>query len=160
MSIEALEAFFDKAKAFCVKVAQERDEERAKNTDLEALLKVTEEERDRERRDRLKVVEDYSQLEDRARRLERDNAVMHSRSEDILRIIKADGERIADSSDLKPDQILHPRPVADDQLEKDFEKIGKQLSESRLPHPALGDSYVSVRNDLKENAQAHVEQVK
>lgn len=137
-SIEALGQFFDKAKAFCIQVAQERDDERARNADLEQLLKSVEDERDRERRDRLKLVQEYSDLEDRARRLERDNAVMHSRNETIIDLIKGDGERIADSSHIIPQHLMSPRPAADDDLTKDFEEIGRQLREKPL-HPALAD---------------------
>lgn len=136
MSIDAVSAFFDKAKAFCVKVAQERDEALARNTDLESLLKSTEEERDRERRDRLKLLEEYQVLEDRARKLERDNAVLHSRGDQIVAIWKSDGDRIAESSDLRPEQLISPRPAKDDELEREFREIGERL---RSQHPALND---------------------
>lgn len=156
-NIDTRVEFFDKAKALCVQVAEQRDEAWARNTDLEALLKSVEDERDREHRDRLKLVDEFKELEDRARRLERDNAVLHSRGEQIISILESDGERIADSSHITPEQILKPRTAADDQLQKDFEEIGRRLQEARLPHPALGDRpemMQSVVDDIANSTEA------
>lgn len=159
-NIAALEEFFDKAKDFTVRAAQERDEERARNADLEALLRATEEERDRERRDRLALTKEYSDLEERARRLERDNAVLHSRGDQIVAIWKSDGERIIGNSDLRPEQILHPRTAADDQLEQDFAEIGQRLARNRGGYVEQLDksvSHTAERSGLAEAASNSTE---
>lgn len=118
---------FDQAKDYTLRLAEEVENERALNDALESRIRTVEEERDRERRDRLKLLEDYKQLEERARMLERDNAVMHSRTELIDQILKSDGEKLAANSHLTPDQIFSPRPVSG--FKPDFEKLQQQISE-------------------------------
>ena len=54
------------------------------------------------------------ELEEANRSLERANAVLHSRNDLIISIIKNDGELVAGTSDLAPEQIQHPRPMRDD----------------------------------------------
>lgn len=126
---------FDQARDYTLRLAEELANERALNDNMEQRIATIEAERDRERRDRLKLLEDYKELEERARRLERDNAVMHSRAEQIASIIKADGERLVSNSHLTPDQIFKPRPAAE--FKPDFEKLQQQISELKP-----GEGYV------------------
>lgn len=155
-SAEDIANIFDKAKMITIETADLLTAERARNADLEALLRATEEERDRERRDRLVLTKEYSALEERARKLERDNAVLHSQGEQIVAIWKSGGERIAESSDLRPEQIQHPRIAADDELENEFRKIGEELQKKRGYVEKLteqdGISHTADRSGLAEAA--------
>lgn len=134
-SADTVAQIFDQAKNYTLNLADELSDALARNESLEGLLKRAEEERDREQRDRLHLLKQYEELELRARKLERDNAVMHSRGDLIVDIWKGDGERIAESSDLRPEQILQPRSMPDDQLEREFAEIGKKLQAQRDRFP-------------------------
>ncbi len=150
---------FDQAKDYTLRLAEEVANERALNGTLEARIRVLEEERDRERRDRLKLIEEFDALESRARQLERDNAVLHSQGEQIVAIWKSGGERIAVSSHLTPEQILHPKPAVDDDLTKEFAAIGKKLSEQRGSYVEQ-ISHTAERSGLAEAAAESSEAVR
>lgn len=158
-SADTVAEIFDHAKHYTINLANELTIALDRNADLEQLLAIAEEERDRWRRDYHKVVQDFNASEERARKLERDNAVMHSRGDLIVDIWKGDGERIAESSDLRPEQITKPRPMGDDQLEQDFADIGRRLQAQRVSHPALNDPprppmMEKVIEDISSSSQA------
>lgn len=153
---------FDQARDYTLRLAEELANERALNDNLEQRIATIEAERDRERRDRLKLLEEFKEMENRARMLERDNAVMHSRAEQIASIIKADGERIASNSHLTPEQIFKPRPAAE--FQPDFNKLQEAISELR-PEDHTGGyikqidrvSHTAERSGLAEAAASSTE---
>lgn len=99
------------------------------------------------------------ELEEANRSLERANAVQHSRNDLIISIIKNDGELVAGTSDLAPEQIQRPRPMRDDKRDPEhmaelYKKLEAILPKEEPPHPALKDApYGQVMEDIAASVE-------
>lgn len=106
----------------------------------------------------------YEDLENRNRQLERSNAVLHSRYDDIRVLMNMNEEEMAVSSKgLTPDMIFAPRRAEDDAVSVGERNLTSKAAEKAIERLMGGNDYVSEtarRSGLADAASEHAEALK
>jgi small-conductance mechanosensitive channel len=113
-SADTVARIFDQARDVTLSMADELRAARQTNAQLNDLVSSHEVTIESLRRSQELAGRQIDDLTEKNRKLERLNAVFHSRADLIVEIIKQDGGELLANSDLRPEQLLNPRKAGDD----------------------------------------------
>lgn len=139
-SAETVANIFDKAKEFTIDLAAQLRQVRADNTQLNELLSSHEVTIDSLRRSQELDGKMIADLQERNRKLERLNAVLFSRGDLIIDIIKRDGGDLFANSEVHPENIINPRRAEDDMTEP-FKRL-EAMMEDLKPKSEHAGGYI------------------
>ncbi len=139
-SAEAVAEIFEKAKFVTLDMAAQVEQLKTANDRLNEVLSSHEVTIDSLRRTAeldAKMIED---LQERNRKLERLNAVLFSRGDLIIDIIKRDGGDLFANSEVHPENIINPRRAEDDMTEP-FKRL-EAMMEDLKPKSEHAGGYI------------------
>lgn len=144
-SIEKIDTMFDAGKAAFRRVSEENNQLRAQ-IETERMATVRAEERCRQKDNVIESMKMLAQadarriteLEEQRDKLIRTNAILMTTHDTVAQMLKSDGAKVADSSNMRPEQLMKPRRVADD--EQDPEIVSELENKLAALLPAVKES--------------------